>query len=453
MSTSITHQAAMDGAVRHLTAHYNPASNRVGWLMMASILVEAWDLYSIAFVLVFIKTQYDPSPLMLGLAAAGTQGGALMGALLGGWLSDKIGRRVMFLSTMIMFIVLALLQAFVTSIGWLVVVRFLLGIPLGSDISNGYTYIMESMPKGKREVMGNRWQFMFAIGEVMTLAVIAVFLFLNLDHELVWRVTLGLGAVPALVILLMRHDLPETAVWLIRHGRFREAKAVSMKLYHDRLDMLPDEDVPVTKPRPTAFLRDISQDPVRWRATIYGWIACFAQGSEFSTFGFYLPVLFVMVGVSSLLGTDLVTMALFIIAAISGWVGPLITPKIGQRGIAIAGFAIVLVSLLVAAGALYTGTTWLLPIAAATMLWGHYWDASNCMTIPTVVAKPEYRGTASGFAYMFVKLPSFLAIFLFPTLFTAIGQAGATLFVAIFPLAGLLAAVFILPEIYGFEHD
>ncbi len=453
MSTSITNQAAMDGAVRYLTTNYNPKSNRVGWLMLASILVEAWDLYSIAFVLVFIRNQYNPDPLMLGLAAAGTQGGALIGALIGGWLSDKIGRRVMFLSTMVMFIVLALAQAFVTGIGWLVVVRFLLGIPLGSDISNGYTYIMESMPKGQREVMGNRWQFMFAVGEVMTLAVIAIFLFLNLDHELVWRVTLGLGAVPALVILLMRHDLPETAVWLIRHGRFREAKAVTMKLYNDRLDMLPNEDVAVTKPRPTAFLREISKDPIRWRATIYGWIACFAQGSEFSTFGFYLPVLFVMVGVSSLLGTDLVTMALFTIAGISGWVGPMITPKIGQRGIAIAGFGIVLVSLLVAAGALFTGTTWLLPIAAATMLWGHYWDASNCMTIPTVVAKPEYRGTASGFAYMFVKLPSFLAIFLFPSLFTAIGQAGATLFVAIFPLAGLLAAIFILPEIYGFEHD
>ena len=53
------------------------------------------------------------------------------------------------------------------------------------------------------------------------------------------------------------------------------------------------------------------------------------------------------------------------------------------------------------------------------MLWGHYWDASNCMTIPTMVARPQYRGTASGFAYMFVKLPSFLAIFLFPSLFAA----------------------------------
>jgi hypothetical protein len=142
-----------------------------------------------------------------------------------------------------------------------------------------------------------------------------------------------------------------------------------------------------------------------------------------------------------------------VFAAIAGWVGPMITPKVGQRGIAIAGFGIVLVSLLVAAGSVYTGHIYVLPFAAAAMLWGHYWAASNCMTIPTVVAKPEYRGTASGFAYMFVKLPSFLAIFLFPALFAAIGQADATLFIAIFPLIGLLAAILILQEIYGFEHD
>ena len=453
MSLAMPQKSIMDGAVRHLVTNYNPKGNRVGWLMLSSILVEAWDLYSIAFVLVFIKDQYHPDPLLLGLAAAGTQGGALVGALLGGWLSDKIGRRVMFLATMVLFIALALLQAFVTSVGWLVVVRFLLGVPLGSDISNGYTYIMESMPKGQREVMGNRWQFMFAVGEVLTLAVIAVFLIANVDHELVWRITLGLGALPALVILLMRHDLPETAVWLIRHGRFREAKQVSSQMYGDALDMLPDADVAVPKPRPSAFLSEIRKDPIRWRATLYGWIACFAQGSEFSTFAFYLPVLFVMVGVSSILGIDLVTMLLYVVAAVAGWVGPLLTPRIGQRGIAIAGFAIVLASLLVAAFALSTGRTFILPFAAAAMLWGHYWDASNCMTIPTVVAKPEYRGTASGFAYMFVKLPSFLAIFLFPSLFAAVGQATATLMVAIFPLVGLLAAIFILPEIYGYDSD
>jgi MFS family permease len=446
-------QASMDSAVRHLVSQYNPKGNRVGWLMMSSILVEAWDLYSIAFVLIFIRNQYNPDPLLLGLAAAGTQGGALIGALLGGWLSDKIGRRVMFLSTMVMFIIFALVQAFVPSVGWLVVVRFILGVPLGSDISNGYTYIMESMPKGKREVMGNRWQFMFAVGEVLTLGVIAIFLILDLDHETVWRVTLGLGALPAFIILVMRHDVPETAVWLVQKGRFREAKQVAQEMYNDPLDMLPNEDIVVPKARPAAFLADLRKDPIRWRATLYGWIACFAQASEFSTFAFYLPVMFAMVGVSTILGNNLVTMALFAFAAVSGWVGPLLTPKIGHRGIGIAGFSIVLVSLLIAAAALYTDHKYVLPFAAAGMLWGHYWDASNCMTIPTMVAKPEYRGTASGFAYMFVKLPSFLAIFLFPSLFAAIGQANATLFVAIFPLIGLLAAIFILPEVYGYEHD
>ena len=75
------HQVAIDGAVRHLVQNYSPKGSRVGWLMMASILVEAWDLYSIAFVLIFIKEQYNPGAIELGLAAAGTQGGALIGAI------------------------------------------------------------------------------------------------------------------------------------------------------------------------------------------------------------------------------------------------------------------------------------------------------------------------------------------------------------------------------------
>ncbi|MEO9191415.1 MAG: MFS transporter [Acetobacteraceae bacterium] len=446
-------QAAMDRAANYLVTNYNPKGQFIGWVMISSILVEAWDLYSIAFVLIFLRDIFHPSPAMLGLAAAGTQGGAIIGALLGGWLSDKIGRRTVFLSTMVMFIVFALAQAFATSMAWLVVIRIILGIPLGSDIASGYTYIMESMPRGEREVMGNRWQFMFAVGEVLTLAVIVIFLVAELPHDLIWRVTLGLGAVPAAVIFILRHDLPETAIWLIRHGRFREAKRVTKSMYGDSLDMLPDEDIVIPKPRPTAFLADIRQDPIRWRATLFGWIAGFAQSAEFSTFAFYIPVLFVMVGVSSILGTSVVTLLLFIIAAISGWVGPLITPRIGQRGLSIAGFAIVFVSLLVAAAALYTDHVGILPFAAAAMLWGHYWDAENVVTIPAMVAKAEYRGTATGFAYVFVKLPAFLGIFLFPVLFAAIGQAHATLFTAIFPLIGLLAAIFILPEVYGFERD
>ncbi len=446
-------KAAMTGAVRHLVSNYSPKSNAVGWLMLASILVEAWDLYAIGFVLVFIREQYNPDPLLLGLAAAATQAGAVIGALLGGWLTDKLGRRIMFLSTMVIFIVLALAQSFVTSIGWLIVVRLFLGIPLGSDPATGFSYIMEFMPKGQRELMGNRWQFVFAIGSMASVGVVGLLLLVGLDHELLWRVTLGLGAVPALLILLMRRNLPETPVWLIRQGRFREAKKVSQSMYNDPLDMLPDQDVQVAKPNPAAFLADLRRDPIRWRASLYGWISNFCATADFQTFGFYLPVLFAMVGVSTLLGNDLILFCLYGVAAVSGWTAPWVTSKIGHRGVGILGFGTVLVSLLVAAGALYAGKAAILPFAAAVMIWGEYLSVSNCMTISTLVAKPEYRGTAGGFSYMFVKLAAFPAIFLFPAIFTAIGQANATLLVSGFALIGLLAAIFILPEVYGFDQD
>jgi len=75
--TTTSEKAAMDAAVRHLVSNYSPQGNRVGRLMMASILVEAWDLYAIAFVLIFIRNQHHPDTLLLGLAGAGTQGGAV----------------------------------------------------------------------------------------------------------------------------------------------------------------------------------------------------------------------------------------------------------------------------------------------------------------------------------------------------------------------------------------
>jgi hypothetical protein len=217
--------------------------------------------------------------------------------------------------------------------------------------------------------------------------------------------------------------------------------------------MLPDQDITIRKPNPLAFLADIRKDPIRWRATLYGWVAGFCQASEAQTFSFYLPIMFIMVGVSSTIGTLAMLIPLQMISTASGWVAPLLTPKIGHKGVGMFGFGLVWVSLLVAAAALYTGHVRILPFAAAFMFWGHMHSSSNCMTIPSVVAKPEYRGTASGFSYMFVKGAAFFSIFLFPSVFTAIGQANSTLLVSFFSLTGLLAAIFLLPEVYGYERD
>jgi MFS family permease len=426
--------------------------------MIATILIEAWDLYAISFVLVFITAEYHPTAAELGLVTAGVQGGALIGALLGGYVADRLGRKRVFILTMVLFIVLALAQGFSHGVWDLIIIRFLIGIPLGSDISNGYAYIMESMSKGAREVMGSRWQFMFGLGEVFSIVVITIMYVTGMDHAVLWRVALAVGAVPALILLLARLNLPETPMSLIHRGQFIKAKEVSQRLFDDPLEMLPNEDVQIEKPKVSDFLRVIWADPTKRRATIFGWISNACQGAEFTAFGFYLPVILVTAGVgvatsggtSNITGTNLVTAGIYVLATISGFVAPIMISRIGHKGVAMWGFGLAFLGLIVGAFALGANIQWLIVIGACVLMWGHYWDASNGMTITSMVAPSRFRATASGFGYVFVKAASFFGAFIFPVMTAAWGKVGATLAVSVLSLIGFLSAWLILPELYGY---
>jgi MFS family permease len=431
------------------------SSTQGGWMMIATILIEAWDLYAIAFVLIFIKTDFNPTAAQLGLVTAAVQGGALAGALLGGIFADRFGRKKVFIGTMVLFIVLALAQAFVRDIWDLIILRLLIGVPLGSDISNGYAYIMESMSKGKREQMGSRWQFMFGLGEVFSILVITLMYVTGMDHSLLWRVALALGAVPAAILLFGRLDLPETPLSLLQRGQFVKAKQVSKQLFNDPLDMLPNQDQKLSKPKLSDFLQVIWADPIKRRATIFAWISNACQGAEFTAWAFYLPVILVLSGVGvsesgSILGTNLVTALIFCLATVSGYVAPLMLPKIGHRGVAMWGFGLAFFGLVLGGFAIQNDWKILIVVGACILMWGHYWDASNGMTIASMVAPTRFRATAAGFGYVFVKAAAFFGAFVFPLLSEALGKAGATFAVSILSLIGFLAAKFILPELYGY---
>ena len=386
------------------------------------------------------------------------QGGALVGALLGGLVADRLGRKRVFILTMILFIILAAAQGFSMNIWDLIIIRFLLGIPLGSDIANGYAYIMESMSKGTREKMGTRWQFMFGLGEVFAILVITVMYIAGIDHEVLWRVGLALGAVPAVILLLARLDLPETPLSLLHRGQFVKAKEMSQKLFDDPLDMLPNEDVQLEKVKVNDFLKVMWADPVKKRATIFGWISNACQGAEFTAFAFYLPVILVVagVGVSSsgnITGTNLVTALIYVLATISGFVAPLMLSRIGHRGLAMWGYGLAFAGLVVGAFALLNDWKVILVVAACVLMWGHYWDASNGMTIVSMVAPPRFKATASGFGYLFVKAASFFGAFVFPVMTAAWGSFWATLAVSLLSLTGFLSAKYILPEMYGYVEQ
>ena len=151
-----------------------------------------WRLFLFA-----LKDIYEPSSWLLGFTAAGTQLGAVVGALLGGWLTDSSGRRKIFLWSMILFAIFAVLQGLAPNMYWLAIIRCLAGIPVGADVANGFTYIMEVMPKGKREVMANRWQFMFALGIIAAILLVTTLVALDVHPDMIWRIVLAVPAIPA----------------------------------------------------------------------------------------------------------------------------------------------------------------------------------------------------------------------------------------------------------------
>ena len=115
-----------------------------------------------------------------------------------------------------------------------------------------------------------------------------------------------------------------------------------------------------------------------------------------------------------------------------------------------AGFGMAFIALIIGGFALTYHMNALLIAAAALLMWGHYWDASNGMTISSMVAPPRFKGTASGFAYMFVKAAVFIGIYVFPWVTSKLGPANTTFAVSIISLLGVLSAYFILPEMYGY---
>ncbi|WP_163573177.1 MFS transporter [Fodinicola feengrottensis] len=166
--------------------------------------------------------------------------------------------------------------------------------------------------------MGNRKQGMFAIGEVLAITVVTVMLVAGVDHSLLWRIGLALGALPALALLLGRLKITDTAPSLILRGKFHQAKQVSRVMFHDSLDMLPDQDFRIKRPSTANFLRSIWSDPVRRRASIFGWISNAAQSASFGAFGFYLPSVLAVAGISKgIVATNLMTGAIYCLAAVS----------------------------------------------------------------------------------------------------------------------------------------
>ena len=154
-------------------------------------------------------------------------GGAVIGALLFGRLADRLGRKRLFILTLLVYTAATLATALSPGFAFFAVCRFLTGLGIGGEYAAINSAVDELVPARVRGRVNLAINGSFWLGAALGAGLSLVLLDPRvLGPVMGWRVGFGLGAVLAVAVLLVRRDVPESPRWLAAHGRHDEARAI-----------------------------------------------------------------------------------------------------------------------------------------------------------------------------------------------------------------------------------
>lgn len=205
-----------------------PRSSRSSLVAIAAAIIGiiyGYDLGNISGALLFIPAQFHLSTLQVESITTVVVVGSIVGALIGGQLANSIGRKLVMLIVAFAYAAFAILSAFATGLIWLDIARFLLGVTIGLSIVVAPVFVAESVPPAVR----GRLIVMYQLATVAGI-MIAYFIDFGLASGALWRVMLGLAAVPSIVVAFLILPLPDTPRWYIMKGKRDKARATLLKV-------------------------------------------------------------------------------------------------------------------------------------------------------------------------------------------------------------------------------
>ena len=202
------------------------------WLVIMALGVtwildglEVTIVSNIADVLATPDSGLNLTEGQIGTAAGIYIAGACTGSIVFSYLTDRFGRKRLFLITLAVYLVFSFLTAFSWNFWSFAFFRFMAGAGIGGEYSAIYSAVDELIPARFRgqialAISGSYW-----IGALFGSALSLVLLNPNIiDQTIGWRVAFWLGAALGVCVLLIRRYVPESPRWLITHGRNEEAE-------------------------------------------------------------------------------------------------------------------------------------------------------------------------------------------------------------------------------------
>jgi putative MFS transporter len=413
-------------------------------VLLGGMFLDGYILGIIGPVSDTMAADLSLSPLWVGLIAAGPLLGIFLGSPLGGWATDKFGRKPMFIVDMGLFVVASALQFFAGSAQFFVdsavqlfVIRLLMGIAIGGEYSIGFPLMAEFAPARLRGRLLALTVVAWYVGFMVAFLVGHVLL---TTTDVSWRVVLGSSTFIAAVLFIARIGLPESPRWLWNQGRRQEALDTAHRYMESAADMT---DVEHEDTRPGSFGMLFSRQ--YWRTTLFVAGSWFCAVTPYFAIATFADTVLQKYGLSGGLAGGIGLSALSV-AGVT--VTVLLIDKVGRRVLTVppqwlCTVLLALIGLWVAAPPMAV-LAMFLTFSFFTAMYGTLTSVYPGEVFPT-----EIRGIGTGFSAAVSRIGAALGTFLLPWSMANLGSSVSMLIAAGVALVGAGLSQWLAPETKG----
>jgi len=407
------------------------SKSTTGWKATISVAmsnyIEAGSIIAIATSLGFWQAQFGIDDFAVGLLAALSANafGAAIGAILGGPLSDRFGRKFIYTYDLILYMVGVLLAVFAFDF-WMLLVAFILtGIAVGAGVPASWTYIAEEAPSGKRARHVGTAQLAWSFGPLIGFALAALLAPLGLFGS---RLIFAHLFVVALIVWWIRQGLPESKMW-------KDTKAINLA-NSVKTGMLSGMK--------SLFSRKVNIFALLFLFGVYGfWNTVAGQA------GIFMPRVYEAAGVSSNVEQDLLQVLVWGCTVLSTFFGfMLLADRMSRRVLYIIGAVLGIFAWLV----LVFGEPGLATLLTFAISWGLASgigaQAFYGLWTAELFATP-YRASAQGLLFFAARLAVGFLSFFFPVLLATSGVPTVGLIMVGLLLVALLVGAIWAPNTQG----
>ncbi|MGA9883925.1 MAG: sugar porter family MFS transporter [Candidatus Acidiferrales bacterium] len=415
-------------------------------------LLFGYDTGVISGALIFIQKTFALSTFHQELVVSVVLVGACVGALTGGRLADRFGRRSMLIFTAIIFIAGAIVCAVAVDVTMLIVGRAIVGLGIGFASSTVPLYISEVSPAGARGWQVSLFQFAITVG--ILAAYLVDYAFAGSEN---WRWMLGLAVVPGAALGLGMMVLPESPRWNAQRGNLYKARSVLAKVRgtEDVDAEMREIEATLHQAQEHGRLSDLWRPEVRLAMVIGIGLAIFQQVTGINTVIYYAPKIIQSAGIPSASGAILATAGIGLVNVVMTVVSMWLIDRVGRRPLLLVGIAGMAVSLGVLGYVFYSPTHGgsFATVAVVTLMCYVAMFAISLGPIFWLLIAEIYplkiRGSAEGVAAGANWAANFVVSLTFLTLLQVIGSSRTFWLYAVLALAAWVFSYALVPETKG----